>query len=100
MAAAMVGGIATSLCLETVVLRTVEGFGWRVALRTAFNMSFVSMCAMELTESAVALYLTGGQFDVTSAASWASLVPSSAAGFLAPLPYNYYQIKRHGRSCH
>ena len=31
---------------------------------------------------------------------WLSLVPSLAAGFLAPLPYNYYKLKKYGISCH
>ena len=29
-----------------------------------------------------------------------ALALSVTAGFLAPLPYNYWQFKRHGRSCH
>ena len=68
---------------------------------------------MELAENAVELYLTGGQlagcaagagggagFAGASAAFWAALPPALLAGFLTPLPYNYYMLRRHGRACH
>lgn len=96
----MAGGIATSLTLETLVLRA-QSFTWSQAATTALNMSFLSMLSMELTESAVAMaLLNGAAFDATNALHWASLLPSMSAGFLVPLPYNYFQIKRYGRSCH
>ena len=93
-AAACTAGIGTSLALETVVLRVTEGFPWPLAVRTAWNMSIVSMLAMELAENSVEIALTGGCFSL------AALPPALAAGFLAPLPYNYYMIRKHGRSCH
>ena len=46
-------GIATSLALETVVLRYTERLAWRLAARTAAGMSLISMVAMELSENAV-----------------------------------------------
>ena len=95
----MAGGICTSLALETAMLRT-QGFSWRTALSTATNMSMLSMCAMELTESVVAMQWMNGPFNPSIAMHWAGLVPAMAAGFAAPLPYNYFQLKRYGRSCH
>ena len=41
-AASCAAGISTSLLLETMVLRRVEGFHWSKALKTAFGMSMVS----------------------------------------------------------
>jgi hypothetical protein len=100
MGAAMAGGILTSLSLETIVLRA-QSFSWSQAFRTAMTMSFMSMLAMELTESAVAMHLmNGAPFDPTNAVHWACLGPSMAAGFAVPLPYNYFQLKRFGRACH
>ncbi|MCA9665976.1 MAG: DUF4396 domain-containing protein [Myxococcales bacterium] len=29
-----------------------------------------------------------------------ALAISLAVGFLAPLPYNYWKLKRHGKACH
>ena len=106
-------GIGTSLALETAVLRAREGFAWGLALRTAFGMSMVSMVSMELAENLVELYLTGGQLltcagatdaassgIVVSPAFWSALPPALLAGFLTPLPYNYYMLRRYGRACH
>ena len=93
-------GIITSLALETVVLRKREGFPWPVAVRTAAGMSMVSMVSMELAENAVEIYLTGGYVSCYSAEFWSALPFALAAGFLTPLPYNYYMIRRHGRACH
>lgn len=95
-ATACAAGIGTSLALETVVLRATEGFAWPLAARTAWNMSLVSMIAMELAENAVEIGLSGG----VGCFSLAALPPALLAGFLAPLPYNYYMIRKHGRSCH
>ena len=95
-ATACAAGIGTSLALETVVLRATEGFAWPLAARTAFNMSLVSMIAMELAENAVEIGLSGG----VGCFSLSALPPALLAGFLAPLPYNYYMIRKHGRSCH
>ena len=93
--AACTAGIGTSLALETVVLRATEGFDWQLAARTAWNMSLTSMVAMELAENAVELSISGG-----GCFSLAALPPALVAGFLAPLPYNYYMIRKYGRSCH
>ena len=92
-------GICSSLALESTLLTIGQDkLPVRVAVRTAFNMSFISMLAMELAENAVEIALTGGAFD--SAASFLALLPATAAGFGAAYPYNFYMLRRYGRSCH
>ena len=100
MGASMVCGILTSLLLETLVMYK-QGFKLTASVRIALNMSFMSMLSMELAENAVVLFLTEGMvLDVTNPLFLAALVPSLLAGFLTPLPYNYYQLKKHGKACH
>ena len=31
---------------------------------------------------------------------WTALALSVGAGFLVPLPYNYWKFKQHGKACH
>jgi hypothetical protein len=101
MPAAMLSGLSTSLALETVWLRREDdSLGWKDASQLAFRMSFVSMLSMEGAENAVDWYLTGGVVDMTSSVFWLAIPASLLAGFLVPWPYNYYQLKRYGRSCH
>ncbi len=101
MALAMVAGLATSVVFEAVLLRLKEGFGVREALRTAFAMSFISMLGMEFAANATDWALTGGgRITPDDPWFWWALGISLVAGFLAPLPYNYYKLVRHGRSCH
>lgn len=99
-AASCASGIATSLALETVVLRATEAMAWSTALSVAARMSMVSMLAMELAENGVELALTGGDLACSQAAFAAALPPALLAGFLVPLPYNYWMLKRWGRACH
>ena len=47
----MITGIITSLSLETVVLKLKEKLSWAQSLSTAFNMSIMSMIAMEFSEN-------------------------------------------------
>jgi hypothetical protein len=100
MAISMASGIATSVGLETVVLRMQEKTTWKKSLEIAVSMSMVSMLTMELAENIVDQSLTGGMVMFNDPAFWLALIPSLIAGFLAPLPYNYYQLKKHGKSCH
>lgn len=101
MALAIACGIATSLALETLVLRWREGLPWGGALRTAWGMSLISMAVMELVMNAVDLLVMGGQrLHWHDPAYWLAWGPALAAGFLAVWPYNYAKLKRHGRSCH
>ena len=81
-------GIATSMALETLVLRLTEGLAWRVAWRPAAGMSLLSMVAMELAENAVEVYLTGGApAAMCGSTFWAAIPPALLAGFVTPLPY-------------
>jgi hypothetical protein len=58
-------------------------------------MSLISMVAMEAAMNLVDVAITGG------AKLTLFVVPIMLlAGFLAPLPYNYWRLKALGKSCH
>lgn len=98
---AILAGLATSMILETVILRLREGFPWSQAVRTAASMSLLSMIAMEVAMNLTDFALTDGN-RMMSGAGWyaAALGVGALVGFLVPLPYNYWMLKRHGRACH
>ncbi|KAL3431720.1 hypothetical protein BDV09DRAFT_144108 [Aspergillus tetrazonus] len=101
MAASMASGITTSIILETVLLRHgPDRLPWSAAVRTAMGMSLVSMAAMEAAENLVDYHLTGGVINLDDPAFWIAAGVSIGAGFLAPLPYNYWRLRALGRSCH
>jgi len=100
MALAMTAGLITSILFETALLHWRERFPLKSALTTAFSMSFLSMLAMEFVANATDFMLTGGRVPLTDPFYWQALGLALIAGFLAPLPYNYYKLKRHGRACH
>jgi hypothetical protein len=94
-------GITTSILLETTLLRLgKDQLAWIAALRTACGMSLVSMLAMELTENLVTLRLVDGSMSLSDPSFWAVTGLSMCAGFVAPLPYNYWRLKALGRACH
>ncbi|GJN67779.1 hypothetical protein PLICBS_001821 [Purpureocillium lilacinum] len=98
---AVVSGLSTSMMLETVLLRLGrDRLSWKLAARTAAGMSLISMITMEAAENAVEYYLTGGQVSLDSPAFWVAGIVAMAAGFLAPLPYNYARLRRYGKGCH
>lgn len=97
---AMTAGLTTSIILETILLKLNEGFNWSQSLNTAFSMSFLSMLAMELSENITDLLLTGGQYHVHQPYYWFALACSLVAGFVVPLPYNYYKLKKYNKACH
>jgi len=97
---AMAAGLITSILFESSILHWKEGFAWRAAIAAAFSMSFLSMLGMEAAANLTDFMLTGGRIPVTDPFYWQALALSVTAGFLAPLPYNYWQFKRHGKSCH
>ena len=104
-AASCAAGISTSVALETVVLRATEDLAWSTAVRTATGMSMLSMISMELAENAVEVYLvtdgfTASACNVDPSAFWAAMPAAMAAGWLTPLPYNYYMLRKYGRGCH
>ena len=94
-------GISTSLMLETTLLHFGrDRLPWTIAVRTAAGMSMISMITMELAENTVDYHLTGGLVQLDSPAFWAAALLSLSAGFLAPLPYNYIRLRKHGKACH
>ena len=93
MALAMLNGILTSIALETAVLCRQMPF--RLAIRTAAGMSLISMLGMELAMNLVDVAITGG-----ARLTLPVILPMLVAGFLAPLPYNYWRLKKLGKSCH
>ncbi|KAG2181332.1 hypothetical protein INT43_008915 [Umbelopsis isabellina] len=96
MAISMAAGITTSLALETVLLRRSMGVTHTAAFKTALGMSFVSMLAMEATENAVDWYFTGGQVMLQDPKFWVAAAASAAAGYIVPLPYNYWRLRALG----
>jgi hypothetical protein len=95
------GGVATSLLLETTLLRFGrDALSWATAARTAAGMSLISMLAMETAENLVDYHLTGGVIQLDSPQFWAAAAVSVGAGFLAPLPYNYTRLRKFGKACH
>jgi len=89
------------MVLETALLRFGrDRLGWATAAKTAAGMSLISMLAMEAAENAVDYYLTGGVVMFDNPMFWLAAGVSVAAGFLAPLPYNYARLRRYGKACH
>ncbi|EHK16212.1 uncharacterized protein TRIVIDRAFT_39766 [Trichoderma virens Gv29-8] len=101
MAASMVSGITTSIIVETILLRRgADQLSWPIAVRTAMGMSMVSMVAMETAENIVDYHLTGGVVALGDPNFWMAAAVSMAAGYLAPLPYNYLRLRKYGKACH
>ena len=90
---AIINGLITSIILETFILS--RQLGLINAFRTAIGMSFVSMVGME-----VAMNTTDFMLNGEAVINLRSLPLILAAGFLAPLPYNYWKLKKYGISCH
>ena len=93
MALAIVNGLITSILLETLIL--VKQMPLKEAFKTAIGMSLISMIAMELAMNIVDVAVTGG------ARLTLTVLPLMwLAGFLTPLPYNYWRLKALGKACH
>jgi copper chaperone CopZ len=97
---AIIAGLSTSIALESTILRFREKFNWSLALKTAFSMSFISMIGMEIAMTMTDFMITGGKAAFNTAGYWLALIPAMIAGFIFPLPYNYYKLQKHGKSCH
>ena len=93
MALAIVNGLITSIALETVILS--KQMAIRLAFKTAIGMSFISMIAMELAMNLTDILLTGG-----AVLTWWVIPFMLLAGFVTPLPYNYWRLKKYGIACH
>ena len=93
MTLAICNGLITSILLETLIL--LRQMPLRLAFKTAIGMSLISMIGMELAMNLVDLAVTGG------AVLTLKVIPLMLlAGFLAPLPYNYWRLKALGKDCH
>lgn len=93
-------GLATSVALETALLKVRERFNWKLAFQTALSMSFLSMVAMEVAMNTTDFMITGGKAAFENPLYWTALLVAMIVGFLAPLPYNYYKLKKFNKACH
>ena len=93
MGLAIINGLLTSIILETIILLNQMSF--KVALKTALGMSFISMLGMELSMNLTDWILTGGAM-----LTWWVVPIMLISGFLTPLPYNYWRLKKYNVSCH
>ena len=90
---AIINGLITSIILETIILCRQMSFA--DALKTSLGMSLISMISMEISMNIVDYILVGEAKLVL----W--VVPLMLlAGFITPLPYNYWRLKSLGKSCH
>ena len=89
---AIINGIITRIILETIIL--AKQFPIFEALNIAIKMSLISMISMEIAMNAVDLIFAGGVLTLT-------IIPFMLlAGFVTPLPYNYFRLKKYNQACH
>ena len=68
---------------------------FKQALTTALGMSLISMISMEVSMNLTDYLITGG------AVLNLTVIPIMLlAGFITPLPYNYWRLKKYNKSCH
>jgi len=94
MTLAIINGLITSIALETIILLN-QKFGFINAVKTAFGMSFISMISMEVAMNLTDYLITGG-----AVLTWYVIPIMLGVGFVTPLPYNYYKLKKYNISCH
>tara|TARA_B100001057_G_scaffold258309_1_gene258441 strand:+ start:966 stop:1385 length:420 start_codon:yes stop_codon:yes gene_type:complete len=93
MSLAILNGLITSIILETLIL--LKQMNFRRAINTALGMSFISMIGMELSMNFTDIILTGGAI-----LTWWAVPIMLFIGFITPLPYNYYKLKKYNIGCH
>ena len=93
MTLAIINGIITSIILETIILSKQMLF--KIAFKTAIGMSLISMVSMEAAMNITDFLLTGGAI-----LTWWVIPFMLFAGFVTPLPYNYWRLKALGKACH
>ncbi len=93
MTLAIINGLLTSIALETVILS--RQMALKAAFTTAIGMSMISMVSMEVAMNVVDVLLTGG-----AKLTWWVVPIMLLAGFITPLPYNYWRLKALGKACH
>ena len=89
---AIINGLLTSILLETFIL--MRELTFVKALNTAIGMSLISMVSMEVAMNSVDFFLTGG-----AKLNWWIIPLMLLAGYITPLPYNYWRLKVLGKSC-
>ena len=93
MSLAIINGLLTSILLETFILSRQMPFP--IALKTALGMSLISMISMEVAMNLLDFLVTGGAI-----LTWSVIPFMLLAGFVTPLPYNYWRLKALGKACH
>ena len=93
MSLAIINGLITSILLETAILTKQMQF--IEAFKTAIGMSLISMLMMEVSMNSLDWIVMGGaKLDLL-------IIPFMLfAGFITPLPYNYWRLKKYGKDCH
>ena len=94
MTLAIINGIITSIILETIIL-IKQNFTFKNAFKTAVGMSLISMISMEAAMNVTDYLLTGGAM-----LTWWVIPIMLIAGFITPLPYNYWRLKKFNQACH
>ena len=90
---AIINGLITSIILETIIL--FKQMKFYKALQTALGMSFISMISMEVAMNLVDFILTGG-----AELNFVVVPIMLFVGFITPLPYNYWRLKKYNKECH
>jgi len=93
MTLAIINGLLTSIALETFILS--RQMDLQNAFKTAIGMSMISMISMEVAMNLVDYWMTGG-----AKLTWWVIPFMLLAGFITPLPYNYWRLKALGKACH
>ena len=93
MTIAIINGIITSIILETIILSKQMLF--QLAFKIAIGMSLISMISMEAAMNLTDFILTGGAI-----LTWWAIPFMLFAGFITPLPYNYWRLIALGKACH
>ena len=93
MSLAIINGLITSIILETIILS--RQMALKLAFKTAIGMSLISMIAMEAAMNITDIVLTGGAI-----LTWWVIPIMLFAGFITPLPYNYWRLKALNKACH
>ena len=93
MSLAILNGLLTSILLETIILS--RQMVLKLAFKTAIGMSLISMISMEAAMNITDVLLTGGAM-----LTWRVIPFMLLAGFITPLPYNYWRLKALGKACH
>ena len=93
MSLAIINGLITSIIFETLILSRQMSI--KLAFKTAIGMSMISMLSMEIAMNVTDILLTGGAI-----LEWWVIPIMLFAGFITPLPYNYWRLKEMGKACH